>query len=128
MNADLGLTLALGVVCAIPCVIIAGPLFANLAAVVGRRPGAGAVRRREERRCTGTGGTGGVAGAQQIEADTGPRQRTGTAVPAPAQRSGTTAAGRADGRGRPPPRPSFGRTLATVLLPVALMLAKAVAD
>ena len=37
LNADLGITLALGVAVAIPTIIVAGPLFGKLAGQVGRR-------------------------------------------------------------------------------------------
>lgn len=78
LNADLGVTLALGVLVAVPTVVVAGPLFGRLAGrwVVVEAPG-------------------------RFDAD----------------EAGTT--------GR---RPGFGVTLATVLLPVVLMLAKALAD
>lgn len=78
LGADLGLTLALGVLVAIPAVVIAGPLFARFA------------------------------------------ERW---VPAPVPllfiASGEAALAR---------RPSFAATLASILLPVVLMLAKAIAD
>lgn len=80
LGADLGVTLALGVVVAIPTVIVAGPLFGKLA------------------------GTWVVVDAPEIfDADDLP-----------------------DGQQRR--RPSFGITLFSVLLPVALMLGKALVD
>ena len=78
LHADLGITLALGVLVAIPTAVIAGPVFGRFA-------------------------------ARWVD------------VPAPELYED----GQQDERGR---RPSFGVTLATVLLPVVLMLAKAVAD
>ncbi|WP_018686291.1 gluconate:H+ symporter [Actinokineospora enzanensis] len=78
LKADLGLTLGLGVLVAIPTVIIAGPLFARLAA---------------------------------------------RWVPVTAPE-----ADEADAEERPERRPSFAATLGTVLLPVVLMLGKALAD
>ncbi|MFC9362324.1 GntP family permease, partial [Rhodococcus sp. NPDC057014] len=84
LNANLGLTLALGVVVAIPTVIVAGPLFSKLA-------------------------------ARWVD------------VPVPElyvtveDREGAEAA--AERR-----RPSFAATLSAILLPVVLMLGKAVAD
>jgi gluconate:H+ symporter, GntP family len=77
LHADLGLTLGLGVLVAVPTLIIAGPLFGRLAA---------------------------------------------RWVDAPA-RDLFTASTRPDTT-----RPSFGVTVATVLLPVVLMLGKALAD
>ena len=78
LHADLGRTLILGVVVAIPTVIVAGPLFGKLAGRwVDVEPPSFFDRREDEH----------------------------------------------EGR-----RPAFGITLATVLLPVVLMMAKAIAD
>jgi GntP family gluconate:H+ symporter len=81
LNADLGLTLGLGVAVAIPTVIVAGPLFGKLA---GRWVVVGVPETFAE--------------VEQDEPDAGRHQ------------------------------PSFGITLFTVLLPVMLMLAKALVD
>ncbi|CCH33288.1 gluconate:H+ symporter [Actinosynnema sp. NPDC047251] len=78
LNADLGITLGLGVLIAVPTVAVAGPLFARFA-------------------------------ARWVD------------VPAPALFEG-------EQRDDAKPRPSFGVTLATVLLPVVLMMGKALAD
>jgi len=84
VHADLGVTLALGLLVAVPTVIIAGPLFGRVAARwVHAEPPADL--------------------AEEIDPD-----EAGEAVP---QR-----------------RPGFALTVATVLLPVVLMLGKAVAD
>jgi len=80
LNADLGLTLALGVAVAVPTIIVAGPLFGKLA---GRW----------------------------------------VVVEAPDTFDADELAEGAEHR-----RPSFGITLFSVLLPVALMLGKALAD
>jgi gluconate:H+ symporter, GntP family len=83
VHADLGLTLGLGILVAIPTVILAGPLFSGLA-------------------------------ARWVPVE----------APALFERSG------ADGNGNMETarRPGFAITLATVLLPVVLMLGKAVYD
>jgi GntP family gluconate:H+ symporter len=78
LKADLGVTLALGVLVALPTVVIAGPLFARYA-------------------------------ARWVD------------VPAPAMYDSEESRTREH-------RPTFPTTLATVLLPVVLMLGKAVAD
>jgi len=78
LGADLGLTLGLGVLVAIPTIIVAGPLFAQLATRWVDVPTPKLFEAEEPRRAED--------------------------------------------------RPSFGITLATVLLPVVLMLAKTVAD
>jgi GntP family gluconate:H+ symporter len=84
VKADLGVTLALGLLVAIPTVIIAGPLFGRVAARwVHAEPPAGLMDEVPEE--------------EQEEA--APRRR-----------------------------PGFALTVGTVLLPVVLMLAKAVAD
>jgi GntP family gluconate:H+ symporter len=90
IGANLGVTLALGVLVAIPTVIIAGPLFSKVAArwvdipvpekMMPRRP------------------------SEEPAEATGEPDRTAARLP------------------------SFGATLATVLLPVVLMLAKALVD
>ncbi|MBC9725824.1 GntP family permease [Streptomyces sp. TRM68367] len=79
VKADLGVTLALGILVAIPTVIIAGPLFARYA-------------------------------ARWVD------------VPAPEKMIPQRASEELD------KRPGFGATLFTVLLPVVLMLAKALVD
>ncbi|GAA3019018.1 GntP family permease [Microbacterium dextranolyticum] len=78
LGANLGLTLAFGVIVAIPAIIVSGPLFGRLA-------------------------------ARWVD------------VPVP----DLFIADETDGEMR---RPSFGATLASILLPVVLMLAKAIAD
>jgi len=80
LGANLGITLAIGVLVAIPAVIISGPLFANLAARWVRVP---------------------VPDLFVTAEDEGEKQTR---------------------------RPSFAATLASILLPVVLMLARAVAD
>ncbi len=83
VNADLGVTLALGLLIAVPTVILAGPLFGRLAARwVDTTPPAALMAELEE------------------DKDEGEETR----------------------------RPSFGLTVGTVLLPVVLMLGKAIAD
>jgi GntP family gluconate:H+ symporter len=129
LKADLGLTLLLGLVLAVPAVIIAGPLLGGLLsrrlhvdhpafelaaaepATVGARAGTG-----EGRRVTGSTGAGpddalgtGDAGTDHAATDLGQ---------APA----------VDGSQRPRRQPAFGATVLTVLLPVLLMLVKAVCD
>jgi len=81
LHADLGLTLALGIVVAIPAIVVAGPLFGRIA-------------------------------GRWID------------VPAPT----TFEAPSGFGTEEHARRPSFGMTLASILLPVVLMLAKSLAD
>ncbi|MFN3008039.1 gluconate:H+ symporter [Mycolicibacterium wolinskyi] len=97
LNADLGVTLALGVLVAIPTLILAGPLFGTLAGrwVVLEAPD----------RFTTTEASSSGGGTTAAAAGPGPGTATETKV-----------------------RPSFGITIFSVLLPVALMMGKALAD
>lgn len=111
LGADLGITLALGLLVAIPTVIVAGPVFGSF---ITRYVPIGAPALLD-RAAVGTGGGGRAAGdVTEPDAD---------------------ALGTREGRGGPdadaPPttrRPGFGVTVFTVLLPVLLMLARAVGE
>lgn len=94
LNADLGVTLALGVLVAIPTIVVAGPLFGKLA-------GRWVVLEVPDR----------FDAADSAGADSG----GGTAAGA----TGTTAT---------KARPTFAVTMFSVLLPVALMMGKALVD
>jgi GntP family gluconate:H+ symporter len=103
LGADLGVTLALGVAVAIPTVIVAGPLFGRLA---GRWVVLDVPDRFDADDFAGKGG--------------------GTVTTAEAQggqTSGTQTATRVQHR-----RPSFADTMLSVLLPVGLMMGKALVD
>ncbi|MGN6607892.1 MAG: GntT/GntP/DsdX family permease [Jatrophihabitans sp.] len=102
LNANLGVTLGLGILVAIPTVVIAGPLFSLLAArwvPVEAPASAGGVDVEHAE---------GVSGSDRRAHDDVADERT-------AERD-------------TPRRPSFGVTLATILFPVVLMLARAVGD
>ncbi|WP_205474411.1 GntP family permease [Nocardioides sp. SYSU D00038] len=109
LGADLGLTLGLGLLVSIPVIIVAGPIFGVIA---GRwvhveapaRVGAAA-----------SGGAGGAGSGSETGEPGDPDERSGLPDDGE-ERAATTR------------RPSFVITLATVLLPVILMLAKAIAD
>jgi GntP family gluconate:H+ symporter len=103
LGADLGITLALGVAVAIPTVIVAGPLFSRLA---GRWVVIDVPDRFEADDFARNGG------AAVTDAADGPTAVTGTQTATRVQRQ----------------RPSFARTMFSVLLPVALMMGKALAD
>jgi GntP family gluconate:H+ symporter len=106
VGADLGITLALGVLIAIPTVIIAGPLFSKFAAKwVPVEAPATFVTERETALVGGGSGT------------------TGTPVT-----RGTGGTDGVDDDLSTARRPSFGVTLFTVLLPVVLMMGKALVD
>jgi gluconate:H+ symporter, GntP family len=92
VHADLGVTMALGILVAIPSVVLAGPLFSRVAARwVDVAPPENLVPTSG-----GSGDAGGSAGAA--------------------------------GAGRAVKRPAFVPTVCTVLLPVVLMLIKALVD
>ncbi|HST65122.1 MAG TPA: SLC13 family permease [Mycobacteriales bacterium] len=128
LNADLGTTLALGLLIAIPCVIVAGPLFGTFitkyvpvhapalldagdrtAAAVGSRTGTGTDTRS---RMGGSRAGGGDITHPEADA-TGTEAGTG---------------GPDTDAGGPRRRPRFGATVATVLLPVLLMLLRAIGE
>ena len=103
LNANLGITLAFGVAIAIPTVAIAGPLFARYAARWVDVP------------------------APHLFDDEPDRGHTAGGSPDPDGPSGSTGAATAVER-RTVRRPTFTTTLLTVLLPVVLMMGKALAD
>ena|SRR5690349_667744 len=101
LNANLGITLAFGVLIAIPTVAIAGPLFARYAA---RWVDVPAPHLFDDEPDRGTdGGDPGDGAASSGGATTALERRTID-------------------------RPTFATTLATVLVPVILMMGKALAD
>ena len=136
LHADLGLTLGLGVLVAVPCVIIGGPLFSVLAArwvdvpvpelFRTDQPEAGQPEPVTAAATTGSAQAGSSRPAGSTQRPTARPGHDRTAYPA-----GRDAAPDRPGQGSDRAgirRPSFGVTLTTVLLPVVLMLAKALAD
>ncbi len=105
LGADLGITLALGVAVAIPTVIVAGPLFGKLA---GRWVVLDVPHRFDADEFV-TNGSGGST--------------TTTDEPGDGTRTVTQTETRTERR-----RPSFGMTMFSVLLPVGLMMGKALVD
>lgn len=102
LDANVGITLALGLLIAIPTVVIAGPLFAPLAARWVP---------------VGAGGAGLAVTGTSADADTSAQPNTELLTTA--SRAQDPDATRT---------PSFGLTLVTLLSPLVLMLAKAAAD
>jgi GntP family gluconate:H+ symporter len=101
LHADIGITLALGLLIAIPTVAVCGPLFGHLAARWVPIGAAGA----------GLAFVGAGTGSAAPDATPEPGARPQAAEDSNARRT-----------------PSFGWTLATVLSPVVLMLLRAAAD
>lgn len=117
LHADIGITLALGLLVAVPTVVICGPLFGRLAAkwVPIGPAGAGLSFLG-----AGAGATGDLEGKQPADASHPGKHLVAGAVDTESrQGSKDPAATRT---------PSFGWTLATVLSPVLLMLLRAAAD
>ena len=119
LKGDVGITLALGLLVAIPSVVVAGPLFGRFAAQwvpIGASGAALAVTGGSRRGGVasagadggGVGGGGGSTGPVGVDQD--------TAVTGRAQDPEATST------------PSFAWTLVTVLSPVVLMLIKAASD
>jgi GntP family gluconate:H+ symporter len=114
LGADLGRTLIFGLIVAVPTVILAGPVFGNYISrrvelqvpervLVAARVGADAEATSAGRPATGGGG------ADDPEA--------------------RDVLGAGDGTAEPPRRlPALGATIATVLLPVVLMLLRAIGE
>jgi len=118
LGANVGVTLALGLLVAIPTVIIAGPLFAPLAArwvPIGAAGAALAVTGTKADAAGSAPGSGSVAQAGSSGTNAAPD----TAAVTTASRAQDPDATRT---------PSFGITLLTLLSPLVLMLVKAAAD
>lgn len=124
LGADLGLTLLFGLICAVPAVILAGPVYGTF---ISRRislpyPGSGTETSGTDRTGTGGSGTGGSAAAGQVSTATDAGSGgTTTLTKADSTEAGST--GSVVGR-----QPGFGAAVAVVLAPVALMLARAIGE
>jgi GntP family gluconate:H+ symporter len=113
LKADLGLTLLYGIVIAIPTVIIAGPLLGNvISRYVHAEVPTALLPTRHLQTVAAGGGSADLGEPDEASA------RTATV--------GSPGEGEDTHFGRH--RPAFGPVVATVLLPVVLMLARAVAD
>ncbi|HEV7655868.1 MAG TPA: SLC13 family permease [Mycobacteriales bacterium] len=123
LNADLGTTLALGLLIAIPCVIVAGPLFGTFITkyVPVHAP---ALLDAADRTPAAVGSAGSRTGGS---ARTGAGDITHPEADVTGTDAGTGGPDTTD-VGGPRRRPRFGATVATVLLPVLLMLLRAVGE
>ena len=130
LGGNVGITLALGLLVAIPTVIVAGPVFGRLAAQWVPIGAAGAAlevggghQRAEVRPGGSSGASSGSAGAGSI-GSAGSAGSVGSGGSAgEAVMDGDVPAGSVRTR-----TPSFTATIVTVLFPVALMLIKAASD
>ncbi|HZX05695.1 SLC13 family permease [Kribbella sp.] len=116
LKGNVGITLALGLLVAIPTVIVAGPLFGRLAAKWVPIGAAGAALE------VGSGHHDSEP-EQHNPGHDGPQDVTQSAHHDPQHAAPQPAAGTTRTR-----TPSFAATLSTVLLPVVLMLIKAASD
>jgi len=114
LHADLGLTLLFGLIVAIPCVILAGPVFGSW---ISRRIELGTLP--DFTPAGMRAGSGGGTGAGPA-LDRGPDADTTLG----AERADVMTAVRT--QPRPTRQPALGATIVTVLLPVVLMLARAI--
>jgi GntP family gluconate:H+ symporter len=105
LNADLGLTLLFGLICAIPTVIVAGPVFGNF---IAKRVPVAVPALLEPAR---TSGSSDISGISDMSGD-GPSD------------PGRERAQAAEHRGTP----GFWPAVLTVLLPIVLMLARAIGE
>ncbi|GAB3954587.1 gluconate:H+ symporter [Micromonospora vulcania] len=125
LNADLGLTLGLGLLVAIPTVIISGPVFGSI--IARYVPATAPLSLLPTRRAGGTAGRAGRDTTGPRDADVDGDLLTdddlvspGAERPgAPVDDSGTETARRT---------PAFWPAVITVLLPVALMLLRAIGE
>jgi GntP family gluconate:H+ symporter len=116
LNADLGLTLMLGLICAIPTVIVAGPVFGNFIAkrVYVPTPTLLASTRETAERPVRTGSAGG-----QDFVDRDDLGNPGAGEPGELVDDNLPANRR---------NPGFWPAVLTVLLPIVLMLARGIAE
>jgi GntP family gluconate:H+ symporter len=124
LKADLGLTLALGLLIAIPAVILAGPVYGTIISRYLDLPPRNMLFAPHEDRELVQVATGGTAATGSDLA--GSRDRVGPAGRGPVGSRPTAGDPAVDPAGPAPVRrPAVGPTIATILLPVVLMLARA---
>jgi GntP family gluconate:H+ symporter len=117
LNADLGLTLLFGLICAIPTVIIAGPVFGNW---IARRVPLEVPRLLEPAAAT----LGSGPGNEDLRESATPGNRDSRTGSGP----GNTGAGIGDERATTHRNPGFWPAVLTVLLPIVLMLARGIGE
>jgi len=117
LKADLGLTLLFGLIVAVPTVILAGPVYGSfISRHVHAQGRLDLIREREPELVTAGGASDRNRPGQPPGAGVGTADPDRQQSHAGAHRRGATR------------RPTFGATVATVLLPVVLMLLRAIAE
>jgi GntP family gluconate:H+ symporter len=123
LNADLGLTLLFGLIIAIPTVIIAGPVFGNFISQYVTAQAPDSLIPTREPATVGVGG-GPDGGSRGIPAD--------AAAASADDADDVTNADRADADGSVVTRarrsPAFWPSVLTILLPIVLMLVRAIGE
>jgi GntP family gluconate:H+ symporter len=135
LNADLGLTLIFGLICAIPTVIVAGPLFGNFIAKRVSVPvphlleASGDKAERPVRVGSGGGSTG-SSGFSAPSEGPGAGDRTAFVDRDDLANAGTGGPDEPIGQDLPAGRrnPGFWPAVLTVLLPIVLMLARGIGE
>ena len=121
LHADLGETLLFGLIVAVPTLVLCGPLLGHFIAqwvpVMAPTSGPGAEYGEDE----GDEETGGTGTGPDAEGSDRPEGSGGT-VASPTKTATTTSTK------APVKRPSFAGALVSILLPVVLMLARAIGD
>lgn len=126
LGGNVGITLALGLLVAIPTVIVAGPVFGRLAAQwvpIGAAGAALEVGAGHQQAEVHPGGSSGVSAGSAGTGSTGAGSVGSAGSAGDAVLDGDVPAGAVRTR-----TPSFTATIVTVLFPVALMLIKAASD
>ncbi|MEV7627554.1 SLC13 family permease [Actinoplanes sp. NPDC089786] len=113
LNANLGLTLAFGLICAIPTVLVAGPIFGNFISKRVHVPLPA---------LAGVPSSGSSSGADRPDAVA---TESGAAVSADATAEPVE---RDDDKPKPTRNPGFWPAVLTVLLPIVLMLLRAIGE
>jgi GntP family gluconate:H+ symporter len=128
LNADLGLTLLFGLIIAVPTVIIAGPVFGNFIShyVVAHAPEA-LVPSREPAPVGVGGGADGTGGVPSSGVPEDAAAASADSTPGAASAAGSSVSG-ASAADRVRRSPAFWPSVLTILLPVVLMLLRAVGE
>ncbi|MGW2277742.1 GntP family permease [Streptomyces sp. NPDC001770] len=123
LHANLGMSIAVGLICAIPTIIVAGPVYGRwIAPRLDARPDAELIAK-----FTGAGGAADDTAPQPAKGN-GSAEGKGKGASQAAARAKAVAADTPQGAGSPRNKVRTGWALAAVLVPVALMLLRTLAE
>jgi GntP family gluconate:H+ symporter len=122
LNADLGLTLIFGLICAIPTVILAGPVFGNFISRYVHVATPALLASSRETATVGAGAAGTTTTSTTTTDEVGGVAGDGVVG------DGVVEGGVVEGEARPTRNPGFWPAVLTVLLPIVLMLARGIAE